>query len=116
MLKTINYIFLLFMICFIYNQDFNYEHACTNINATEEKDCFVAPWKDNKRCCYLSYKDSGGDVKECVFVNDTRSDIEAKKNEYKGKNNVKIECGSCYMKNFIYSSLITSFIFLFLLF
>ena len=118
MLKTINYIFLLFMICFIYNQDINYEHACTNIYFRSKKDCSVAPWDGNKRCCYISYEASNGRDGECVFLNDTKNDLKAKINEYEGngKTKVKIECCSYYLKNFIYSSLITSFIFFFLLF
>ena len=92
------------MICFTNNQNINYELACTNIYITSQKDCSVAPWEDNKRCCYISYK--GG--KECIFVNDTKEDLKAKKDEYEReeKKEVNIECYSSYIHKFIYSFII----------
>ena len=104
---------LLYMVNFILNQDINYELACTNIKYTSKKDCTVAPWYENMRCCYISYDSGSGRTGQCIFVNDTKKALKEKKNEFgnSGKKKVKIECDSKYL--FIY---ILTFILLFFIF
>lgn len=106
MLIKSNIFFILYMTYFVYNQNINYELACSNIYHKSKKDCTVAPWENNKRCCFVSYKDSNGQKgNECAFIYDSKSSMKAKKKEYEnnGKSNVKIECNSNFLK--IYSNI-----------
>ena len=82
------------MICFIENQSINYEEACTKILYSSKKDCSVAPWEDNKRCCYISYIENGVRKGQCIFIEDTKSSMKSTKSEFSnsGKSKVKIEC------------------------
>ena len=95
---------LLYMICFINNQKIDYELACTNIYYSSKKDCTVAPWEENRRCCYISYDSATGRDGHCVFLNDTKSFLKSTKKEYEnsGKKGVKIECNSINLKIYYY--------------
>ena len=99
-LSTIFILILLYMICFIENQSINYEEACTKILYSSKKDCSVAPWEDNKRCCYISYIENGVRKGQCIFIEDTKSSMKSTKSEFSnsGKSKVKIECNSSYLK------------------
>lgn len=114
MLKKSNIFFLLYMIWLTYGQNINYEEACTNIVIRSQKDCSVAPWEENRRCCYISYNENGNRNGECVFLNDTKSFLKAKKTEYEqsGKTKVKIECNSYNLK--IYSDYMKILLFFFI--
>ena len=100
MLEKINILFLLYIIWFIHSQNINYEEACKNIYYSSKKDCTVAPWNENRRCCYISYDENGVRNGECVYLNDTKKFLKATKSEYEqsGKSKVKIECDSFYLK------------------
>ena len=113
MLKKSIFFFLFFLICYIYNQNINYEEACTNIYYPSRKDCTVAPWEENRRCCYISYEAQNGREGKCVFLNDTKSELKSKKKEYEesGKKSVKIECDSYYLKIFNNYIILLFFIF-----
>ena len=104
---------ILFMANLIINQDINYELACTNIIYTSKKDCTVAPWHDNRRCCYISYLSEGQRIGQCIFVEDTKKALKERKNEFEnsGKRKVKIECDANYISKYILTFFILSFIF-----
>ena len=107
--KPILYCFLC-MANLILNQDINYELACTNIVYPSKKGCTVAPWQENRRCCYLSYDSDNG---ECIFVEDTKEALKEKKNELEnsGKKNFKIQCDSEYILKYILTFILLCFIF-----
>ena len=111
--KSIIY-FLYFMFCLSYSQDINYEEACTNMVFRSKKDCSVAPWEENRRCCYISYNENGVSKGECAFLNDTKSYLKAIKTRYEndGKSNVKIECDSHNLKIYYYMIIFLLFYFL----
>ena len=103
-------IYLIFCLIILINNQIstiNFENACKNIYFTSKKDCTVAPWQDNKRCCYISYKVGEGREGECAFIENSRRALKEKKNEYEslGKEKVKIECSSSnlYLKWIIFS-------------
>ena len=115
-MSSINFFLFLYLISFIYNQSFNYQQACENIYIASEKDCTVAPWHNDYRCCYITYSENGKNLDGCVYVYDSADSIENKINEYKGqgRSNVEIECNSNFIKNnfnFIYLAIIFIFFF-----
>ena len=98
----------------ILNQDINYELACTNIVYPSKKGCTVAPWQENKRCCYISYESGGGDKRtgKCIFVEDTEKALKDKKEDFeKSRSKVKIECDSEYILKYILTFILLCFIF-----
>ena len=102
MLEKLEFL-LFFIITFILNQEIDYEKACTAINvinSTYWKTCTIAPRNENKRCCYLSYKENDEKVGECIYVINNKDGLKAVKNEYKdnGKSKVKIQCNSFYIQ------------------
>ena len=114
MLAKLHFIFLFFLIFFIHSQNINYEEACKNIYYSSKKDCTVAPWNENRRCCYISYEENGVRNGHCAYLNDTKKYLKATKAEYEqsGKSKVKIECDSFYIK--IIANLIILFFLFFL--
>ena len=110
MLTQINFFLLLYLISYILNQSIDYESACKNIYIASKKDCSVAPWNNNYRCCYIKYNGGG----ECDYIYDSAKKIKEKINDYKnlGKSNVKIQCDSFFIKrNVIFISVVVFFIF-----
>ena len=104
MLRKSSFLFIIFNISFIYCQDINYTKACVNIAIkNNKKDCIVAPWEENKRCCLLSYKENGEEHKECAFYEDNKKEFDKKKDEYtkNGWTKIKIECNSNYLLKYI---------------
>ena len=117
MLKLSSIFCILFLAYFVYNQNINYELACTNIYHRSRKDCTVAPRENNKRCCFVSYKDSNGQKgNECAFIYDSKSGMKSKKKEYenKGMSKVEIECNSYILK--LYSNIFKFFFFIIIYF
>ena len=115
-MSLINFFLFLYLISFIHNQSFNYQQACENIYLASEKDCTVAPWHNDYRCCYITYNENGKNLDGCVYVYDSADSIENKINEYKGqgRSNVEIECDSNFIRNnfnFIYLAIIFIFYF-----
>ena len=105
MLSIIDFFLLLHILGLSINQELDYESACTHIYFSSKKDCTVAPWHENHRCCYISYNTGEERKGECIYINDSKKDLKAKLNEYsrEGKSKVKIECYSNYIRdiNFI---------------
>ena len=99
MLSIINFFLFLIIINFSFDQDINYELACTNIFFKSKKDCTIAPWNNNYRCCYVTYNEGGHKKDECVYIYNSASEMKAKKNQFsrEGKNRVKIQCYSNYI-------------------
>ena len=97
----------------ILNQDINYELACTKIFYTSKKDCTVAPWHENRRCCYISYQSGSDRTGQCIYVNDTKKALKERKKEFEnsGKRKVKIECDSKYILKYILTFILLCFIF-----
>ena len=100
----------------ILNQDINYELACTNIKNPSKKGCTVAPWQENRRCCFICDKcdeSESGKIKECIFVEDTKDALKERKNYFEKRINgkVKIKCDSKYMLKFILTFILLCFIF-----
>ena len=93
---VLNFFLLLYLINLSINQGLNYTLACENIYIASEKDCSVAPWYDNYRCCFINYNENGEKKGECVYVEDSEDKLEDKIREYNrmGKSKVKIECNS----------------------
>ncbi len=103
MLSIINFFLFLIIIHFSIDQDINYELACTNIFFKSKKDCTVAPWHDNYRCCYVTYNEGGEDKDECAYIYDSKSNMKEKINQLnsEGKSKVKIQCYSNYVGKYI---------------
>ena len=79
-------------------QEFNYTLACINIFYPSKKDCSVAPWEGNKRCCYINYKKDGQSGGECIFVDDTEKALNSMIKEYsKDKSKINIDCNDNYI-------------------
>ena len=99
MLTIIDFFLLLYMIKISFTQELDYELACTNIYYTSKKDCTVAPWHDNYRCCYVTYTEGGENKDECAYIYDSASNMKEKINELnsEGKSKVKIQCYSNYV-------------------
>ena len=96
MLEIIKFFLFLILIHFSFEQEIDYELACVNIFYKSEKDCNVAPWYENYRCCYVTYTEGGQNKEECAFIYDSEDEIEAKIDEYnrRGRSDVEIECNS----------------------
>ena len=116
MLKPINLFLLLYLINQSINEGVNFELACTNIYYASKKDCSVAPWSNNRRCCYINYEYNGKKEGECGWVYDSEDGLDEKKREYnrEGKSKVKIECYCNYIGKNINFFLLIFFIFCFL--
>ena len=101
MLTIIDFFLLLYMIKISFSQELDYELACTNIYYTSKKDCTVAPWHDNYRCCYVTYDINEEKVGECIYKKKKKKALKDRINKYKdeGKNNIKIQCSSNYIMN-----------------
>ena len=113
-MSPIYFFIFLYLITFINNQSINYQLACENIYLASEKDCTVAPWHNDYRCCYITYYENGKNLDGCVYVYDSAESIKNKINEYKGKgrSNVEIECDSNFITtNINLISVIIFFIF-----
>ena len=116
-MSSIFIIILSYISIFIDSQSINYEEACTKIYYSSKKDCTVAPWENNRRCCYISYIENGVRKGECTFVEDTKKALKARKNDYSnsGKSRVKIECNSSHLKKYINKILALTLFFTYLL-
>ena len=84
MLKPIDLFLLLYLINQSINEGVNFELACTNIYYASKKDCSVAPWSNNHRCCYINYEYNGKKEGECGWVYDSEVFCSADYKEFEG--------------------------------